>query len=59
MQSVWPVLLGLAFLLFTCVLYTLAAHHGRGITIHDRIRESKALRKQYLDALARKKAEQR
>lgn len=53
-QSIWPVVLGLVYLLFTCVLLILAAQHGRAIAIHDRIRESKALRRQYLRAVESK-----
>ena len=57
-QCVWLVLAGLVYILFTCVLLILAAQHGRAIAIHDRIRESKNLRHQYLKAIAEKEAGQ-
>ena len=54
--KVWPVLALLVYVLFTCVLLILAAHQKRALSVHDHIRESKALRQQYLRALEAKRA---
>lgn len=51
--SVWVVLAGLAFVLVTVVGYVLASHRQFETAIHDRLRESKALRAQYYAAQVR------
>lgn len=45
--SVWPVLAGLAYLLVTLVLLVCAIQYMHAVAIHDRVRESKALRAKY------------
>jgi cell division protein FtsL len=56
LAKTWPVLLLLVYVLLTCVLLVLAAHQKRTLSLHDHIRESKALRQRYLNALESKKA---
>ncbi|MBI1335551.1 MAG: hypothetical protein GC164_01160 [Phycisphaera sp.] len=41
----------LAYLMVTCILRTLAVRIGLAIDIHERVRESKLLRQEYLDNL--------
>jgi hypothetical protein len=54
--KLWPVFAILAYLLATCVLLILAGHAKKTLSVHDHIRESKALRQKYLSALDAKKA---
>ena len=54
--SVWPVLLGLAYVLVTCTLSVLASHRRHMIDMHDRVRRSKQLRSDYLHAVEEKRA---
>lgn len=51
LQTVWPILLLLAFLFCTCALSVLAAQRRHALEIHDRVRESKRLRSEYLAAV--------
>ena len=48
------VLAGLTYLLVTCVLTVMAAQRKHAIDVHDRVRESKRLRQEYLQALDKK-----
>lgn len=50
-QQAWLPLVLLGVLLVTGVLAVLAAQRHYDIAIHDRIRDSKELRRKYLDAL--------
>ena len=50
-QSIWPVLAILAYFLITTVLRVLATHRYYSVTIHDRICESRNMRRQYLENL--------
>ena len=50
-ESVWPVLAFLGFTLVTTTLYVLASQRRHAIDIYDRVRASKAMRRQYLEAL--------
>jgi len=47
-QYVWPVLAILTYILVTTVLRVLAMHRRYWITLHDRICESRNMRRQYL-----------
>ncbi len=52
------ILLGLlTYLLVTCTLTVMAAQRKHALDVHDRIRESKRLRQEYLEAV-RKRGEQ-
>ena len=51
LQSVWPALAVLAFMLITSVLRVLSAQHQSQIDVHNRIRESKQLREGCLNTL--------
>lgn len=53
--KLWPVFALLAYLLVTCVLLILAGHAKKTLAVHDHIRESKALRQKYLNAVEAKK----
>lgn len=55
-QTVWPVLGLLAYLLVTFVLVILASQRSLAIAVHDRVRESKALRRRYVELVGRKNA---
>lgn len=55
MISVWPVLAGLGYLLVTLVLLVCAIQYMHAIAIHDRVRESKALRAKYEDLMRRQR----
>lgn len=57
-MSVWPVLAGLAYLLVTLVLLVCAIQYMHAIAIHDRVRESKALRAKY-EELMRQRSEEK
>jgi hypothetical protein len=50
-QSVWPVLALLGFVLVTAVLAVLAGYHRHAVAVHDRVRESKARRRAYLESV--------
>jgi len=50
-QSVWPVLAILIYILVTTVLRVLALHRNYWITLHNRICESRNMRRQYLEDL--------
>lgn len=53
-ESNWlvlAILAGLAYVLVTCVLATLASQYRGAIAIHDRMRESLELRRRYAEAL--------
>jgi hypothetical protein len=52
LETVWPVLALLGYTLATSVLYVLAAQRRHHLEIYDRIRASKQLRREYLQALA-------
>lgn len=54
LNTAWPLLLPLAYLLLTCVLNTLSSHIRNKIEVHDRIRESKQKRLNYLADLAQR-----
>ena len=41
----------IVYALVTCILRLLSSHHGREIQIHDRLRASKEIRRQYLKTL--------
>ncbi|MEX0775917.1 MAG: hypothetical protein WD042_09425 [Phycisphaeraceae bacterium] len=58
LQSVGLVLLLLAYLLATCMLSVLAAQRKHAVDMYDRIRESKRLRRAYLESLAKRLADQ-
>lgn len=47
LSEVWPVLAVLAIFMTTAMLYVIASRHNHAIMIHDRVRESKNLRRQY------------
>lgn len=53
-QSIWPVLAFLAYMLVTCTLLVLAAQRRHALEIHNRIRESKRLREEYLTTVQNK-----
>lgn len=50
-QILFLLLGGLGYILVTFVLYTLAIHYRQAIDIHDRVRDSKKMRHQYLQAM--------
>ena len=52
--ATWAIIIGVGYALTTAVLTILAQHAARAIAIHDRIRDSKNLRQQYLDALKKR-----
>lgn len=41
----------LLYALVTCVLATLASQYRASVTIHDRLRESRELRRRYIEAM--------
>lgn len=47
-QSVWPILLVLAWFLVKCVTTVLLAERQKVIDVHDRVRRCMELRKQYM-----------
>lgn len=51
-QSVWPALLLLAYLLVTAVLTVLTYERKKHIDLHDRVRESLHMRRTYMRHLA-------
>lgn len=51
LYTIWPVLLVLAYLLVTVMLYTLARYRHHYVSVYDRVRESHKLRNEYLDSL--------
>ena len=53
-QFTWVIIGVVTYALVTAVLAILAQHAARSIAIHDRIRDSKNLRQQYLDALKKR-----
>lgn len=55
-QYVWPVLAVVVYAMVTCMLRLLSTHHGRELDIHNRLRASKEMRRQYLKALEEKLA---
>lgn len=50
-QSVWPVLAIMIYILITTALRVLAMHRSYWITLHNRICESRNMRRQYLEDL--------
>lgn len=48
-QLVWPVLLILLYALATCMVRVLSTHRFYAVEIHDRVCESRNLRRQYLE----------
>ena len=48
LQSIWPVLAVLAYLLVTAVLTVVTSMRKRAIDVHDRIRQCMELRQRYL-----------
>jgi hypothetical protein len=50
-QSVWPPMIALAYMLVTCCLVVLSSHHKKVIDCHDRARASRELRRRYLETL--------
>lgn len=50
-QLLLLVLGGLGYLLVTFMFYTLAVHYRQAVDIHDRVRDSKKMRHQYLQAM--------
>ena len=53
--SVWPLLAGLAYVLVTLVLLVCAMQYMHAIAIHDRVRESKALRAKYEELMRQRR----
>jgi hypothetical protein len=53
-QSVWGPMIALAYMLVTCCLAVLSAHHKKVIDCHDRARASRELRRRYLESLRAK-----
>jgi hypothetical protein len=51
-QSVWPILLLLAYLLVTAVLTVLTYERKKHIDLHNRVRESLQMRNNYFRQLA-------
>lgn len=47
-------LIGLAFAMVTCTLYTLAMRRHRAIQLHNLIRDTRLMRNQYLASQAEK-----
>lgn len=52
LQSVWPILLLLAYLLVTAVLTVLTYERKKHVDLHDRVRESLHMRHTYFNHLA-------
>lgn len=51
LSDIWPLLVVLAVFMATAMLYILASRHNHALMIHDRVRESKVLRRQYEAAI--------
>ncbi len=57
LQIVWPALAALGYLLVVCFSRVLLARIQQDLQIHDRVRESRLMRLEYLEELARRRCE--
>lgn len=57
LQSVWPILALLAYMLLYCTSKVLAAQRANQVDVHDRIRRAKELRREYHEAVRERQAQ--
>ena len=57
LQIAWPALAALGYLLVVCYSRVLGARIQQDLQIHDRVRESRLMRLEYLEELARRRCD--
>lgn len=57
LMEIWPWLAGVAYLLVVAVLRVLRAQRDAQIVVHDRIRESREIRKRYRKSVKERQAQ--
>jgi thiosulfate reductase cytochrome b subunit len=57
LQSIWPVLAGLAYLQLVVMCKVLGTHWRREVGLHDRAVRARQLRRDYRDAVRQRQAQ--